>query len=570
MGVSGAVFESAGKRTIHWIPGVYSRRNTVPGGTGTVASNLVIMGQSMGGKPNTLIPLADATEARDALVSGQLLEAVAHAFNGSGDFVPQQVYAMRVNKGTRSGITLKSGATDILSVKSRDYGVHTNQIRIWVREGTAAGSKKILLNYKGNEIAQDNIMRKSISVLYTGQGTAATMAVTGAGITLDATGDPEACMSVTWDECDTLEALAARLNDSGLYVATLIDERPGVKAENLDTSPAVSIMDAAVFSSNLNAFCEALASMQYIGEVEIVSNTLFTAPDDMGSFQYFSGAAPGSYTVSDWVDSLEALEEEDVQSIATPSTDPQVRVLISNHCTQMSQTEKRRERQGLCGTARDTPLEAAIAAARELNSEYMSLVMDDAVASNPLTGASENIDPGMLACKIAGMEAAMGMATPLTNKRLKVSAFGKKRRASELNAMIQNGVMPCGLNEDGLPVVIRAMTAYQDDNLALNERSCVREALYMDRDLRRTYSRRTGMSTEPSKSDIVATLLLKAEQWYAQGLITRSESGDLVFDIKVRFEGDKTYLEYSKFLRAPNNFTFITSNNMIYSSALAA
>jgi len=124
---------------VHWIPGVYSRRNTVPSGTGTISNNLVIMGQSTGGKPRTMIPLADATEARELLVGGQLLEAAAHAFNGSGDFVPQQVYAFRVNNGTRSSITLKSGGTDILTVRSKDYGLHMNQLKIWVREGTAAG-----------------------------------------------------------------------------------------------------------------------------------------------------------------------------------------------------------------------------------------------------------------------------------------------------------------------------------------------------------------------------------------------------------------------------------------------
>jgi hypothetical protein len=164
----------------------------------------------------------------------------------------------------------------------------------------------------------------------------------------------------------------------------------------------------------------------------------------------------------------------------------------------------------------------------------------------------------------------MGMSNPLTNKQLKVNSFGKKHRVSELNAMIQAGIMPCGINEDGLLMVIRAVTTYQDDNLGLNERSCVREALYMDRDLRKAYSRRTGTATEPSENEIVATLLRKASQWYVLGYITKSDSGDLVFDIKVRFDGDKTYLEYSKYLRAPNNFTFITSNNMIYSSAEAA
>jgi hypothetical protein len=570
MGVSGAVFESAGKRTIHWIPGVYSRRNTVPSGTGSTSSNLVIMGQSAGGKPRTMIPLADATEAKELLMGGQLLEGVAHAFNGSGDFVPQQVYAFRVNNGTQSSIRLKSGNVDILEVKSRDYGVHTNQIKIWIRNGTVAGSKKITVSYRGNEVSEDNIIRKSFSVLYSGSGSAATLAIDKDGATLAATGDAAANLSIPWDECETLEDLVARINDTGSFAATLIDVRPNVKTRELDTVAAASVMsNAAVFNSNLAAFAETLANMQYIGEVTAVSDTVSAAPDNTNSFAYFSGASAGSYLVGDWAESLEVLEEEDVQVIAIPSTDHDVRILVSNHCTAMCQTEKRKERQAIFGLPVNTGLESAVAAAKELNSEYVSLVMDDAIASNPVTGATEHIDPAMVACKIAGMEAAMGMSNPLTNKQLKVNSFGKKHRVSELNTMIQNGIMPCGINEDGLLVVIRAMTTYQDNNLGLNERSCVREALYMDRDLRKAYSRRTGTASEPSVSEILAVLKNKARDWYTKGYITVSDNGELVFNAKVRFDGDKTYLEYDKFIRTPNNFTFITSNNMIYSSAEA-
>ena len=568
MGVSGAVFESAGKRTIHWIPGVYSRRNTIPGGTGSLANNLVIMGQSIGGKPRTMIPLADVTEAREFLVGGQLLDAVAHAFNGSNDFVPQQVYAFRVNDGKQATLEMKSGATAILEVKSLDYGVHTNQIKLWVREGTAANSKKITVSYKGNEDTVDNIIRRSFTLLYIGPGSAASATIGKDNAVFTATGDPSANLTVEWDSCETLDDLVSRLNDTGSFVATVIDIRPNVKTRDLDTTAATPISGTAVnFYSNLAAFAETLANMQYIGEVKIVSTNLFQTPDNTDAYVYFSGATAGSYTVSDWVDSLAILEEEDVQSIATPSTDANVRVLISNHCTSMCQTEKRKERQGLVGTALNTSLTDSVAAAKELNSEYMSLVMDDAIASNPLTGASERIDAGMVACKIAGMEAAMGMATPLTNKQLKVTSFGKKHRTSELNTMIQNGIMPCGVNEDGLLVIIRAMTTYQDDNLGLNERSCVREALFMDRDLRKAYSRRTGTSTEPSVSEILMVLNNKAKEWHVKGYITISDGGELVFNAKVKFDGDKTYLEYDKYIRTPNNFTFITSNNMIYSSA---
>jgi len=106
--------------------------------------------------------------------------------------------------------------------------------------------------------------------------------------------------------------------------------------------------------------------------------------------------------------------------------------------------------------------------------------------------------------------------------------------------------------------------------LALNERSCVREALFMDRDLRKAFTRRSGTSSEPSTAEIISVLIKKARDWYTKGYITKSDGGELVLNAKVKFDGDKTYLEYDKYIRAPNNFTFITSNNMIYSSADAA
>ena len=40
-------------------------------------------------------------------------------------------------------------------------------------------------------------------------------------------------------------------------------------------------------------------------------------------------------------------------------------------------------------------------------------------------------------------------------------------------------------------------------------------------------------------------------------------------NIKVRFDGDKTYLTFERFIRAPNNFMFITGTNKVYSSTVA-
>ena len=94
MGVSPAKFSSAGQTTTHYIPGNYSRRNVVGAGTGVSSGNLCIIGTSMGGKPLTLHSVADKAEAKDLLVSGELLNAVVQAFNGSNTFVPQRRYSL--------------------------------------------------------------------------------------------------------------------------------------------------------------------------------------------------------------------------------------------------------------------------------------------------------------------------------------------------------------------------------------------------------------------------------------------------------------------------------------------
>jgi hypothetical protein len=568
-GVSPVVFETAGKRTEHTIPGVYTRRNNVPSGTGTVSTNLVILGQSTGGEPRTLIQLADVSEAKNKLVGGTLLDGVANAFNGSNDFVPQKVFAFRVNDGTRSSITLKSGSTDMLKLKSKNYGIHTNQIKIWIKDGAAAGSRRAVVSYKGNDESTADIIKKSLSILYTGSGSGAKASVTTTGMTLVSSEGTD--LTVTWEECETVDELVSRINDTGKYAASAIDVTPNARTEELDTVIDLSVMGtAAILHSNLAAFVKALKAIQWIGEVEISdSANVRVLPEATAGYEYFSGATAGTYNIGDWVTALEKLEEEDVQSIATPCDDHDVLVLIVNHCVSMSTTAKKKERQYLLGAPMGTTLEDGLALAAEFNSDLGSLVIDSAVTSNPLTGAKETISPALLACKAAGMEAAMGIANPLTNKQVKVNAFGVKRTSGELEKMITGGIMPFGTNDDGLLVCIRAITTFQDDNLASNERSCMRESLYMDRDFRKAYNRRIGNADEPSESDVIDILKKRARIWKRLGLITTSDSGDLVFDISVRFDGDATFIDYSRFLRTPNNFIFGTANNKIYRTAEA-
>lgn len=565
MGVSPAKFNSAGQSSEHYIPGNYSRRDVTGGGTGVSTGKLCIIGTSMGGKPLTLHSVSDKAEAKQLLVSGSLLDGVLHALNGSNTFVPQQVFCMRVNAGTQSALTLKKGSESILNVKSADYGVHTNQLKLWLKDGTTG--KKVLVNFKGNETVIDNIAKKSFSVLYTGTGTSATCTINATGLTLTSDIATDS-LTITWEECETIEEVVSRINDTGVYSAVLLDTTPNTAASELDHVTGISIKTtAAVFNSDLQALITALESVAYIESVSLAGNSRLV-PENNTGYVYFSGATAGTSTISDWSDAIDELEKYDIQIIATAATDSDIHNLIADHCVSMSTVSKKKERTCWFGTAKNTSLDAALAAARGFNSELVSLVMTGANANNPLTGAAEDISPALLACKCAGIESALGVSNPLTNKAIKVNAFDKKYTDGELNKMIAGGITPFGENDEGELVCIRAMTTYQGDSLVLNERCMIRSVLYMDRDLRKAFNPRTGTNDEPSESSIIATLNDKARSWYAEQLLTKSDSGELVQNAKVRFDGDKTYLTFDRFVRAPNNFVFITATNKVYRSTV--
>lgn len=575
MGVSPAKFTSAGQTSQHYIPGVYSRRRTLAGGTGVSSGNLVIIGTASGGEPGKLLAFGDKAEAKEELVSGDLLDGVAQAFNGSNDFVPQTVFALKVNKSTRGSLTLESGGYPALTLKSAMFGPQANQLKLRLTDGTTG--RKLTCIFKGSEIAVDDIGRDSFTLQYTGSGTSPVCTVGHDGMSLSASRTPTVdddstvtdALTIKWDECGTLEELAAKISDTDAWRAVLLDTTANVPCEQLDHVSGVEVGtdSPTVIKSDFQALLDAIAKIPFIGETRL-EGTRRVMPDNLDGYAYFTGAENGTSRIADWLDALDVLKSEDIQIIATPSTDPDVHSIISDHCTEMSTVTKKRERTFWAGMPEGTSIEAGIAEAKSLNTDLGSVVITGANANSPFTGAAEDISPALLSCKCAGMEAALGVSNPLTNKVIKVNAFSKKYTDSELDKMIAGGVVPFGVSEDGQLVCIRAITCYQGDSLIRNERSMTRAVLYMDRDLRKAYARRTGSNSAPSESEIIQILLNKGKEWYRDDLVTIGDEGKPVFDEKVRFDGDKTYLTFTRYIRAPNNFTFITGTNMVYSSTV--
>ena len=578
MGVSPAIFESNGQRSEHYVPGVYGRSFNLSSPSGITSGNLCILGKSTGGKPFELIEITGSADAQEKLVGGELLTACAYAFKASNTYVPQRVYAMRVNDGTQSSVNLASGATNILKVNSWDYGVHTNQLKILVSSGTVANSKRIILSYKDKSETVNNIINPLITLTYGGEGVNAVATVGTSSIILSAETEVEPgetpetidALTANFSDFDTIDALITYINNSGVWLADAVGNSGEAKSITLDTVTSVSISDeGTTLYGNYSAFVSALKNMQYVGSVEELDDTTRTVPDDMDAYEYFTGGTVGAYTIAQWNTALQALALENIQIIATPATEENIHSVISTHCTTMSNVTNRKERTAILGGAVGMTDAEALAESIGLNNKLVSLCCDNPIAINPITGDKETLSGAMLGVLLAAMESSMSPNTPLTFKQLNVLGFSKIRDITNMSTLIQGGIMVCNANPENLTeyICIRALTTYQSDDLINNERSMVREDLFMNRDLRSKYRSSIG-TAGVSANEAIQILKNTAKEWALNGYIVPSDSNENVWDIKVRINGDKVYITYSRYLTAPVNFVFITAVNHIYTSTV--
>lgn len=571
MGVSPAIFESAGVRTEHYVPGSYSRSNNVTSPSGVSAGNLVIMGDSNGGEPCKLLEFGSLADAKETLLGGKLLDGVGYAFNGSTRFIPQRVYAMRVNNGTQSELVMKTGSTELLKLKSWDWGVHTNLLKAWVMDGTNKG-KRVSVSYKTDSVDIDDIEKPSISIEYIGSGESPICTIDKTSISLSATVEEETgqdAVTASFASFPTLAALATYINDSGYYIAEVLDGTLNAKSNELDTVSASPLSDATVFCSNMAAFIDALKSIKFINSVEILTDTVRSVPDNDDGYKYFTGGTQGSYTTTQWIDALEALETEDVQIIATPETTETILQLIAAHCSSMSTTVNKKERCCILGANANETDDNGIATAISFNSKRVSYVIDSGTKVNPVTGNTETVSGSIIACMIAGMESAAAVNMPMTFKTISLLSVSKRRTIPNMEKLIKAGILVVNNNPENLNeiVCIRAITTFQGNDLISSEMSMTREDDYMNRDLRSRYAGSIGGVNNPSEDEIISTLKQAAAEWFRQGYIVKNGS-DNVWNISVRFSGDKVYLTYCRYLMAPRNFVFQTATNLVYETTV--
>jgi hypothetical protein len=167
--------------------GYYADRNTEAASQGgATSSNLVIIGECKAGIPynasaeypnskDRINYVSNTTELKSILRDGAAYYGALFALTPSNQqavYAPSKVGIVRVNPAVQGSSTVKDiDADDVITLKSKDYGLYTNQIRRKISAGTTEG-KKIIVKFENQTIEGDNISYNLFTLIYTGTGAA--------------------------------------------------------------------------------------------------------------------------------------------------------------------------------------------------------------------------------------------------------------------------------------------------------------------------------------------------------------------------------------------------------------
>jgi hypothetical protein len=529
-----------------------------------VGNVLAVIGQSVAGQPNTPLAFISPEDARTALVSGDLLDAVVRAFDPSAETsAPATIIAMRVNPATASTLVLLSGAAaSVITLTAGDYGLRTNQIKVKVETATNLGLK-LTTQFGSAYYSQDDVGRNAFAVQYTGGGASARMSVTNAAVTLESP-NSTVVASIDLNSYQTIQQVVDRINATAGFVATVTDGNGSAPALNgLDS---VSLQDVKTASYQATAHLQAAVDW-FNGAGEGYVNAVRTAGAGavpaVLPFTYLAGGADGTVTNTEWSNAFTALQTVDTQWVVPLSSSPSIAAMADAHCAYMSNVA-RKERRAICGTALGTSDIQAIAAAKAINSDRTSLV-HLGIWDYDVTGALVLYAPYITAAMVAGAFSGINPGTPLTNKSLKVRGVERKlRNPTDTDALINGGVLCLQSTSTGYRVVKSISTWLTNKNFNRVEQSVGTALDFVCRTVRDAVADLKGAKASPATLGLAGAKVETALRGLATpepngpGVIVGDANSPAYKNITVSLQGDVLAIAFQCSPVIPVNFIPVT------------
>jgi len=536
---------------------------------------LAIIGKSSGGKPFSALHFGSPDEAKAAGIDGESLKAIALAFDPSPQVPgPSEVVFIRVNPAVQAALALKDAANaTVINLTSTDYGLRTNQIKVKIEAGSTTG-KKVTTALGNDYYSADNVARNAFSIQYSGAATTANISVSNSAVTLVA---DAATTVIDLNAFQTIGQVVDRINAVAGFAASVLDgnsEKPALNG--LDSLQAVDCKSAAVtVTANLQAIIDWLNSA---GEGFVTA----ARPANVGTlpvnapYTYLAGGSDGTVTNTEWQSAFDVLQTVDVQWLVPISASPSIWAMADTHASYMSNIG-RMERRVIVGDATGVTDDAAIAAAKLLNSDrtsYTHLGIYDYDANGKLT-----LYPAYLAAAaIAGGFAGSNPGTPMTNKALKIRGIERNlRNPTDTDRLINGGVLCIENTAKGFKVVKSITTWLVNQNYNRVEVSTGVATDYVSRsvrdkldDLRGAKGSPTLLSEAVSRTDTILKELAKSEAQGGMGVIVGDATNPAYKNITATLSGDVVTVSFECSPVIPANYIAVTIHTVPYSGSASA
>lgn len=542
----------------------------------SVGNVVALIGQSVGGKPNTALRFGSPSEAIAVLRDGELLTAVLKSFDPSSQVAgPALVVAVRVNAALQSSLVLKdASAANVINLVSTDYGQYTNQIKAKIEAGSVSG-RKLTTQFGSAYFSRDNVARQAFSLQYSGALATSTMSISNTTLTLSApTGTPVATIDLA--SFPTVQALVDRINSTPGFIGTVLDGNGNTKTlSGLDT---VTVQDVKTALYTVRADLQAAVDWFNAAGEGYVDATRATGAGTLPvalPFTYLSGGTDGVTTNTEWSNAYTAMQTIDVQWVVPISSTPSIHAMNDSHCSFMSNVA-RKERRGIVGAPTGTSDAAAIDLAKALNSDRTSLV-HLGIYDYDVNGVYALQQPYILAALIAGAFSGVNPGTPLTNKSIKIRGIERNlRNPTDTDVLIDGGVLAIENTETGYRVVKSVTTWLNNTNYNRVEVSVGVALDFVARNVRQAVQALLGEKGTPITvarvvSRVDSTLrLLAVQEPQGPGVITGDAANPAYLGIRATLSGDVCSVEFQCSPVIPMNYIPVSIFAVPYSGSATA
>lgn len=563
-------------------PGYYGKRNISALDIGAAqGSRLLILGECKGGIPfNATTDYPNAEERinwiSDSDTLNKLIRDGAAYYGALFALTPSNqpgvngapaVGVIRINKATKGSYSIDDIDSDlVVDVKSKDYGLYTNQIRFKISAGTTKG-KQISVKFEDQTVEGDNITLELLKVQYVGAGTACALTIDPLGnLTTTVTGGPGSeDISISLASYDTVASLVAYFNSLGVYSATLLGD--GTFATNkLDKIIAADSVDIkteytvkAILQAVINWFNN---SSSYL-IASLTTGAERRVPANLTNYVFLGGASDGASPVTqDWVDALNQIcKVVDASFIGVMTSDLSVQTAVSEHVTYMSSSVGRNERQSIVGSGSSDNKSTKLASAAVLNNALVGYFGTE-IKRYDKNGELQQWAGIYGATEVLGMFAGNAINFAATNKMLNVVGVKEVYSNSDKDDYIKGGVMIANPSSQGGIRVIRSVTTYQGSNIIANEFSAMRTALYVVKDHRTYVEALVGNPGDATGLESVKNrALLRLDYYVEQGLFVVDPAyGNAYRSFTFTALADTITISYEATLVLPINFILVNHN----------